>query len=246
MHGMRLNGKKALVTGASRGIGAAIALAYADEGAELVITGRKADTLEETAAAVRAKGARATILEWDVAHIAIAAEKTAEAVRALGGLHIAVNNAGVVRLDGSRFPDVTEAEWDFVLGINLKGLYFACQEQVKVMTEQGGGTIINVASDAGLRPEVNPYGISKWGVVAVTKGMGKTLAKAGIRVNALAPGPAATDMMNWRPGDALEFPGLPLGRLALAEEIAAAAVFLASEESAAVHGDVLVLNSATS
>jgi NAD(P)-dependent dehydrogenase (short-subunit alcohol dehydrogenase family) len=111
--------------------------------------------------------------------------------------------------------------------------------------DEGAGVIINVASDAGLRGEVQPYGISKWGVVGLTKGLAKVCARNGIRVNAIAPGPVATRMMGWESGKPLARDGLPLGRLALPEEVAEVAVFLASDAAAAVVGQVIALNSAT-
>ena len=240
---MRLEGKTALVTGASRGIGRAIALAFAREGADVAITARQVGSLEQVADEVAALGRRVHALEWDVSQVSDAEPKLRAIHRELGALDIVVNNAGVVRGDESGFPDLTEAEWDLIMGVNLKGLYFVCQATAKLMTEQGSGLIINIASDAGLRPEVSAYGLSKWGVIGLTKGLAKRLASAGVRVNAIAPGPVATQMMRWEPGDPLESPSLPLGRLALPEEVAAAAVFLASEESAAVVGDILVLNS---
>lgn len=241
---MRLKGRKALVTGASRGIGRAIALAFAEEGADLAVTARRAESLEETVAAIAATGRGVCPLAWDVGDVSQAEARVAEAKEKLGGLDVVVNNAGVNRRDKSKFPDLTEAEWDYIMDINLKGLYFVCQAAAKVMQEQQRGNIINIASDAGLRGESAPYGISKWGVIGLTKGMAKALSPHGIRVNAIAPGPVTTAMMNWQPGQSMEAPSLPLGRYSLPEEIAAAAVFLASDDSSAVVGDIMVINSA--
>lgn len=242
---MRLDGKKALVTGASVGIGRAIALAYAEEGADLVITARNRERLQPVAEQIRARGREAHVMGWDVSLVAQARARIQEASDALGGLDIVVNNAGVLRRDGSGFPDLTPDEWDYVMDVNLKGLFFICQAADKAMREEGGGVIINIASDAGLRGEIHPYGISKWGVVGLTRGLGKRCAGHGVRVNAIAPGPVATRMMGWQQGDPLEREGLPLGRLARPQEVADAAVFLASEQSAAIFGQVVVLNSRT-
>ena len=238
---MRLEGKRALVTGASRGIGRAIALAYAREGADVAITGRDAAALAPQAEAIRALGGRALVVEWDVRRVEEADQRIAEVRDGLGGLDIAVNNAGVNRGDGSRFPTVTSQEWDYILDTNLKGLYFACQAAARDMVAARGGVILNIASDAGLRAASEPYGISKWGVVALTKGLGKTLAAQGVRVNALAPGPVATGMMGWEPGKSLAI-GSPLGRMATPEEIAEVAVFMASDAALPMVGEIVVVN----
>ncbi len=241
---MRLEDRKALVTGASLGIGRAIALAFAEEGADVAITARHEEKLTPVAEQIRSRGRTAHAMRWDVSDVDKAGERLDEVRAALGGLDIVVNNAGVLRRDGSGFPDLTPEEWDYVMSVNLKGLYFACQAAVKVM-ENTGGAIINIASDAGLRGGVHPYGLSKWGVVGLTKGMGKRYASSGIRVNAIAPGPVATRMMGWEEGKPLENDNLPLGRMARPEEIASVAVFLASEEARAVSGEILVINSAS-
>ncbi len=240
---MRLNEKKALITGASMGIGRAVALAFAREGADVVVTARHADKLGPVAKDIRAMGRTAHVMEWDVSKVEQATDRVDEVCSCLGGLDVVVNNAGVLRRDGSGFPDLTPEEWDYVMGVNLGGLYFVCQAAVKTM-ENSGGAIINIASDAGLRGGVHPYGISKWGVVGLTKGMAKRCSP-GIRVNAIAPGPVATRMMGWEEGDSLENDRLPLGRMSRPEEIASAAVFLASDEARAVYGEVLVVNSAS-
>ncbi len=241
---MQLQGKKALVTGASLGIGRAIAVAYAREGAEVAITGRHRDTLVPVAEEIDRIGRRVHVMEWDVSVVEHAAAHIEEAAAAMGGLDVVVNNAGVLSRDGSGFPDLTVEEWDYVMGVNLRGLYFVCQQAVKHMKGQGGA-IINIASDAGLRGEVHPYGLSKWGVVGLTRGLGKRCAPDNVRVNAIAPGPVATRMMGWEPGKPVENDRLPLGRMAFPEEVAELAVYLASERARAVLGQVIPVNSAT-
>ena len=243
---MRLNGKKALITGASRGIGRAIALAFAQEGADLAVTARKEASLQDTVKEVERLGRRAYPMGWDVSDVSQAGARLEHAKDILGGLDIVVNNAGVVRLPPDHPDPTEEALWDYIMGINLKGLYFICRRAAEMMKEQKSGIIINIASDAGLRAAPGPYGISKWGVIGLTRGLGKELAPHGIRVNAIAPGPVATEMMNWHPGDPIASPSLPLGRYSLPEEIAAVAVFLASEDSAAVVGETIVVNTANS
>jgi NAD(P)-dependent dehydrogenase (short-subunit alcohol dehydrogenase family) len=237
---MRLSGKKALVTGASRGIGKAIALGYAREGADIAITGRFLESLKPVLAEIRSTGRKAEGVEWDVSSVNEADSRIAEIADRLGGLDIVVNNAGVISREP--FLEVSQEKWDMVMDINLKGLFFVTQAAAKFMVETGSGKIINIASDAGLRPEWAPYGISKWGVVALTKGFAKMLTSKGILVNAVAPGPVATQMMGWNPGDPIDRKGLPLGRLARPEEIADAAIFLASDEASHITGEILVVN----
>jgi len=239
---MRLAGKKALVTGASRGIGRAIALRYADEGADLAITARQLESLKETADEITAKGRRAYAMAWDVSEVSLADAKLAEAKENLGGLDIVVNNAGVVRLPEEHPDQSAVATYDYIMDINLRGLYAICKSAAELMKEQENGIIVNVASDAGKRGAGHPYGISKWGVIGFTRGLAKELAPHGIRVNAVAPGPVATQMMNWEPGKSMESPGLPLGRYALPEEVAGVALFLASDDSVAVFGESIVVN----
>lgn len=241
---MRLTGRKALVTGASRGIGRAIALAYADEGAEVAVTARNAGTLNEVAEEIQAKGRVAYPMVWDVSEVGEVEARLAEARENLGGLDIVVNNAGVLRLPNDHPDRTDEALWDYTLDTNLKGLYFLCQGAAKIMQEQKSGILINLASDAGTRGAPNPYGISKWGVIGYTKGLAKQLAPHDIRVNGIAPGPVATEMMNWHPGESMASPSLPLGRYASPEEVASVAVFLASDDSRAVFGETIVVNSA--
>ena len=161
----------------------------------------------------------------------------------LGGLDIVVNNAGVLTLPATHPNPTAEAEWDYVMGINLKAVFFICKAAGECMKEQGGGAIINIASDAGMRAATEPYGISKWGVIGLTKGFAEEFIPHGIRVNAIAPGAVATEMMNWQPGKSMESPGLPLGRYSLPKEIADVAVFLAGAAARAVNGEVVVVNS---
>ena len=239
---MRLEGKRAVVTGASRGIGRAIALRFAQEGADVAVTARRAQSLDEIVAEIEALGRRALPMEWDVRDAVQARERLQQARQELGGLDIVVNNAGV-----SRGPELSPVdEWDFVMQTNLRAVYFICGAAGELMTEQGGGAIINIASDFGFRGAPNPYGISKWGVVGLTRGMGQQLAPHGVRLNAIAPGPVATEMSNWHPGDPLENDRLPLKRLTRPEEIASIAVFLASDESSAIIGENIVVNSPNS
>lgn len=241
---MRLANKKALITGAGRGIGKAIATAFAKEGADVAITARHAESLGDTVAAVESLGRRAYPMAWEVTEYASAPDRLAEAKEHLGGLEIVVNNAGVVRLPEDHPNPTPEAAWDYVMDINLKALFFISQAAAQLMKEQGGGVIVNIASDAGLRGAPNAYGISKWGVVGFTKGFAKQVAADGVRVNAVGPGPVSTEMLHCEDGQVKESPSMPLGRYAFPDEIADVALFLASDDSRAVFGHTVLVNSA--
>lgn len=240
---MRLEGRRAVVTGASKGIGRAIALAFAEEGADVAVCARTAEALIEVVADIRAKGRRAVPVVWDVADVTQADPCLAEARRQLGGLDVLVNNAGVIRGSEAHPVGSSEELWDYTMDVNLKGLYFACQSAAKIMQEQKHGVIVNLASDAGFRGAPNAYCISKWGVVGFTRGLAKQLAPHGVRVCGIAPGPVATEMMGWQPGKSMESPGLPLKRYTLPEEVARVAVFLASDDAAPIYGESIILNS---
>lgn len=238
---MRLLNRRALVTGASRGIGRAIAVAFAEEGTDVAITSRNLAALEETRAAVEAQGRLCHAMEWDVSDIAIAQARLEEAREALGGLDIIVNNAGVHHL-----PDQagSEADWDYVIDTNLKAVWFLTDWGAQMMSP--GGAIINIASDYAFRGGNSIYGVSKWGVRGLTRGLGQKWARQDVRVNGIGPGPVATEMSKWRDGDPLERASLPLGRLTLPEEVARVAVFLASDDASAVIGETIVLNTGNS
>lgn len=241
---MRLKGKKALITGASRGIGRAIAIAFAREGADLALVARTTGALEAVAQEARAFGVKVCCLGWELADVSQVEPHLAEARNALGGLDIVVNNAGVVRLPADHPNPTPEAAYDFIMDINLKALFFFCEGAARLLQEQKSGIIINLASDAGLRGATSAYGLSKWGVVGYTQGLSKRIAKDGVRVNAIAPGPVATQMMGCEDGKPKDWPAGPLGRFSLPEEIASVAVFLASDDARAVHGHTIPLNSA--
>lgn len=243
---MALEGKRALVTGASRGIGRAIALAFADEGADVAITAaRSLEALQAVCAEIDARGRACLPLAWDVTQIEGMGARLREVVEALGGLDIVVNNVGVLRLPGgSEEPAGGEAEWDYVIDTNLKAVWFMTEEAARLMAKTGGGAIINIASDFAFRGANTIYGVSKWGVAGLTRGLGRKWSRKGVRINAICPGPVATEMIGWHQGDALENERLPLGRLTLPEEVASVAVFLASPASSAVVAECLVLNTA--
>ncbi len=240
---MRLVGKKALVTGASRGIGRAIAERFAQEGADVAVTARSKEALAGVAEAIRAQGREVVAQAWDLLDFGAVEANLEEVVGSLGGLDILVNNAGVVRLPADHPDPTPEAAWDYIMDTNLKSLFLVSQAAAELMRKQHRGVIINLSSDAGLRGAPNAYAISKWGVVGFTKGLAQQLAAEGVRVNGIAPGPVATGMMRCEDGKPKEAPELPLGRYALPEEVAGVAVFLASDDSRAVFGHTIVVNS---
>jgi NAD(P)-dependent dehydrogenase (short-subunit alcohol dehydrogenase family) len=242
-----LTGKAALVTGAQQGIGAAIAIALAREGADVAINYLDDDMAAEAVAeSVRAAGGRALLLRGDVR--TAAAELVDGTVAAFGKIDILVNNAGV-------FPrvamlEMTEQDWDFVHSVNLKAGFFCAQAAARSMIARGGiaggigGSIVNLASSAvyGASPRGVHYSASKGGVVSMTRAMAVELAPWRVRVNAIAPG--LTDTAQPRYGmseDELAARGasMPLGRIGQPEDIANVAVFLASDKSAFMTGQTL-------
>jgi len=243
-----LTGKVALVTGGSRGIGRAICLGLATFGADVGVLARDRETGEDTAARVRAMGRRAVFVQADVSDVAQVREAVRDTVREFGRLDILVNNAGV----GAQTPaeQVTPEEWEAIIGINLKGLFFCSQEAAKVMIAQGqGGRIINVASIFGIVGSelgASVYHASKGAVVNLTRALACEWAKHGILVNSIGPGFIVTDMTR----AIQEMPALAellerrhaLGRFGCPEECVGAVVFLASRASTFVTGENLFVD----
>ncbi len=243
---MRLAGKRALVTGAQQGIGRAVALALAREGADVAV-----NFLDDRAAAeavageARALGRRALVVQADVARRAEVEAMVAAVVAGLGPPDVLVNNAGV--FPRSPFLELDEGEWDHVLGVNLKGSFLTAQAAARAMVAAGRpGAIVNLASSAVRGdPRGVHYSSSKAGVVGLTRAMALALAPHGIRVNAIAPG--LTDTAQPRYGNteaqiAARAREVPLGRMAQPDEIARVAVFLASDDAAFVTGEVVHAN----
>jgi len=243
---MRLRGKIALVTGAQQGIGRGIALAFAREGADVAV-----NYLDDRAAAetvlreVHAAGRRAVLVQADVARPTDAQTMVAQVLSELGGLDVLVNNAGVY--PRVPFLEMRETDWDLVLDVNLKGGFFCAQAAARAMVAAGRrGSIINMASQA-IRGAVRGvhYSASKGGVVAMTRATALELAPHGIRVNAIAPG--LTDTAQPRYGNneeelAAMASAVPLGRMAQPDDIAAVAVFLASDDARHVTGQTVHVN----
>jgi NAD(P)-dependent dehydrogenase (short-subunit alcohol dehydrogenase family) len=243
---MRLAGKVALVTGAQQGIGKAIALAYGREGAHVVVNYLDDRTAAEAVAVqIRAYGPQALAVAGDVSQ-PTEVRDLVDAGVTLGGIDILVNNAGI--FPRVEFFDMTEAQWDAVLNVNLKGAFLCTQTVARRMVARGqGGAIINLTSGAAFRssPRGVHYVSSKAGLVGLTRATALELARYRIRVNAIAPG--TTDTAQPRYGMSEEElqavgPQIPLGRLAMPEDIADVAVFLASEAARHITGQTLHVN----
>ncbi|GAA2684940.1 MULTISPECIES: SDR family NAD(P)-dependent oxidoreductase [Nonomuraea] len=241
-----LSGRKAFVSGASRGIGRAIALAYADAGADLALVSRSPESLAEVAKEVEARGRQAVVIPADLTDRDAAAAAVHGAIKALGHLDIVVNNAG-----GSNFlvefKDLRLSGWDKLMRLNLDSAMTVCHAAATHLLERGSGSVINVASVAALgAPFLAPYAAAKAGLVALTKTLAVEWATSGVRVNALCPGWTATDLNRnlWEDEavSASTIGGVPMRRWGTAEEMAHPAVFLASQASAYMTGQVLFID----
>jgi dehydrogenase/reductase SDR family protein 4 len=244
-----LKGKVALITGASRGIGQAIAVGYAQAGADVVVASRKLPDLEKVAQQIRGMGRKSLAVEAHVARMEEIKNLLNKIKEEFGKIDILVNNAGTNPTMASAL-DVDERAWDSIMNLNLKGLFFLSQAAARVMKEKGGGKIINVASTAGITPDLLPiYSISKAAVIMATKVMAQQWAQYNIRVNAIAPGLTKTRFSEalWNNPDILKMAmsKTPMGRVAEPEEMVGAAIYLASDASSYVTGQVIALDGGT-
>jgi len=242
---MRLEGKKAIVTGASRGLGRAIALAFAREGADVLVNyvSREAKA-QEVAAAIQGMGRQAILCQADVSDTAQIRRMVEAAVTGFGRVDILVNNAGITLPKGPL--ETTEAEWEKVLRTNLTGVFLCSQAVIPGMIAQGGGRIINISSTAAQTGTLSgpAYCAAKAGIIGLTKSLANSLARHSILVNAIAPALIDTEILYWRTPEQWKetLESIPLKRLGDSNDLAEAAVFLASNGGNFMTGATLDIN----
>jgi NAD(P)-dependent dehydrogenase (short-subunit alcohol dehydrogenase family) len=243
---MRLSGKVALITGGGSGMGRVAAQLFAGEGAHVVLTDVNDDAGQATASEI---GDAAHYVHADVSREAEAEAMVAAAVDRFGRLDVLYNNAGVMLPDDGSVHATDESIWDITLGVNVKGVAFGCKYGIPAMLESGGGSIINVASFVawlGAATSQTAYTASKGAVLAMTREIAVEYARRGIRCNALCPGPIETPLLLQLLSDEQKkqrrFVHIPMGRLGHAEELAKAALFLASDDSSYMTGSSLIVD----
>jgi 3-oxoacyl-[acyl-carrier protein] reductase len=241
-HQMQFDGKRALVTGGARGIGAAIATRLAADGARVAIADLDIDKGNETA---RAIGANAIAVKLDVTSPESWQAAKAEVDKTFGGLDILVNNAGIA---GRAAPtwELSFDEWKQVIDIDLTGVFLGCQTFISGMIDQGYGRVINIASIAGKEgnPNMVPYSAAKSGVIGLTKALGKEVATKGVLVNAITPAVIATEILSQLTDEQVKYMTnrIPMSRVGQPEEVAALAAFLASDDLSFSTGAVFDLS----
>ena len=245
----RLDDKVALITGAASGIGQVAAEVFAAEGARVVIADVTDDDAGVAVAAIRSAGGEAVFVHADVSDSAQAEAMVRAAVETYGELHILYNNAGILPLDDAGTLATPEATWERVMAVNLKGVWLGCKHGIPALLDSGGGVIVNVASLVALMGSAVPqiaYTASKGGVLAMTRELAVEYARQGIRANTLCPGPIETPLMAQLMSDpawaARRLVHIPMGRPGQAQEIARAALFLASDDSSFMTGASLVVD----
>jgi NAD(P)-dependent dehydrogenase (short-subunit alcohol dehydrogenase family) len=246
----QLQGKTAVITGAASGIGRATARLFAGEGALVLLTDMNESAGHAAATEITEQGGRAIFEPGDVTLTADCRRVTERAVREFGGIHVLFNNAGIIRR--ASVVELSEADWDRVMAVNAKAIFLMSRQVIPVMAAAGGGSIINTASGWGLSggPRAAVYCASKGAVVLLTKAMAIDHGPQNIRVNCICPGDTDTAMLRHEaqqlgePGDKFlaEAAKRPLGRVGKPEEIAQAALYLASDASSFVTGTALVVD----
>jgi NAD(P)-dependent dehydrogenase (short-subunit alcohol dehydrogenase family) len=241
-------GKVAIVTGGTSGIGRAAALAYAREGASVVVAGRRAAEGEETVRLLRAQGGEGIFVTTDVSKAAQVKELVDRTMQKFGRLDFAFNNAGIEQ-EPTPFLEQDEETYDRVMDINVKGVWLSMKYEIPAMLKTGGGSIVNTSSGLGVigMPGVEIYVASKHAVIGLTKSAALEFGKQGIRVNAVLPAVIDTDMFQRFAGEKPEFREQvtalhPIGRIGKSEEIADAAIWLSSSKSSFVTGHSLLVD----
>ncbi|WP_066301658.1 SDR family NAD(P)-dependent oxidoreductase [Arthrobacter luteolus] len=245
---MLFENQTALVTAAGAGIGRAIALRLAAEGASVVVSDVNDEAGAETVSLIEAANGRAVYKHANVADTDEVNALVPFAVESFGRLDLAVNNAGVGAMP-KPVQDITAADWDRTINVTLRGTFLALQSQVAHFVEQGSGSIVNIASLAGISatPNLTPYGAAKHGVVSLTRSVAKENAELGIRINAVAPGAIETAALASLPAEAKAgyAAEIPMKRLGQPEDIANATAFLLSDQAAFITGVVLRVDGGT-
>jgi NAD(P)-dependent dehydrogenase (short-subunit alcohol dehydrogenase family) len=245
----RFNDKTVLVTGGGSGIGRSVALAFAREGAAVVVAGRSTEPLAQAVKQIEAHGGRATAVPTDVTRSADVAALVRRTVEAYGRLDVAVNSAGVLTAFGP-VADIDEEQWSTIVSVNLTGILLSMKHEIAQMRRDGGGVIVNVSSNLGshLRvPMLGGYAATKAAVSVLTRTAARDHIGEGIRINSVSPGPTDTPM-SYQPGetksdrDTRLRTQLPVGRVGALSEVAAAVLYLASPEAAFTVGTDLVLD----
>jgi dehydrogenase/reductase SDR family protein 4 len=244
-----LKGKVALVTGASRGIGQAIAFGLAQGGADMAVASRKLPDLGKVAEEIKKMGRKCLAVAVHAGRVEEINNLVKRVLEEFGKIDVLVNNAATNPTMSSAM-DVDERAWDSIMNLNLKGLFFLSQAVAKSMKEKGGGKIINVSSIAGISPDLLPvYSISKAAVIMATKVMAQQWAQYNIRANAIAPGLTKTKFSEalWKNPDILKLAmsKTPMARVAEPEEMVGAVIYLASDASSYVTGQVIAVDGGT-
>ena len=245
----RLEGKVAVITGGASGMGMVASRMFAAEGAKVVLTDVADDAGEAVAAEIRSSGGEGAFVHADVAREADTEQMIRTAVDTFGRLDVLYNNAGIMLGDDGSVTSTDEAVWDRTLSINVKGVAFGCKYGVPAMISSGGGSIINVASFVawmGAATSQTAYTASKGAVLSMTREVAVEYARQGVRCNALCPGPIDTPLLAELLADPARrqrrFVHIPIGRLGQAEELAKAALFLASDDSSYMTGASLIVD----